>query len=87
MTELLHDLGLVLGHCPKRVVAVVSAISLLAGVAIASQIRHNNAVLGSRRRSDLVPSHMCFRMPMQRQQRRAIALVNTRMAAPEVLMY
>src|SRR4051812_26480680 len=53
-----HDLDLVLRHGAKRIAAVVIAARRLLRIAIATQIRADNAKFIGQTRGDLVPGEM-----------------------------
>ena len=76
ITELLHDLHLVLRHRPERIIDVVLATVVGPDtVAIAAQVRGDDVEALGQARGDLVPRDMGQRIAVQQQQRRSVAAV------------
>jgi len=71
--ELLHDVDLVLGHAPERVVAVIGQAARLTAVAVATQVRsHDREALGQPGR-DQPPVDVRERVAVEQEQRRPSA--------------
>src|SRR6516165_8924004 len=76
VAELLHNLDLILGHRPERIVDIVFAALVGSdAVAIAAQIRRYDMKMLGQARGDLVPRDMGQRVAVQQQQWRAVATV------------
>jgi hypothetical protein len=74
LTEVCHDINLILRHSPERLVNVVRAITRLAGVSVALKLRENDHIVFCELRGNLMPSDMGLRMAMNQKKRRPIAL-------------
>jgi hypothetical protein len=71
--ELPHDFNLVKGHGMKGIVTVVVAISGLARITVAPQIREDDGVFLGECRRDFMPGQVCFWMAVDKQERPAIS--------------
>jgi hypothetical protein len=74
VTEVCHHIDLVLRHRAERVVDMVRAIAGLAGVAVSTEVRHDDLVLFCELEGNLMPGDVRLGMTVNQKKRVAFAL-------------
>jgi len=71
MSKMMHDLHLVVSHCPERVILMTRATLRLTRITIPAEISQDYAEPFRKSIGDFVPHGMCLRITMEKEQRRA----------------